>query len=276
MDEQIFGTPNEPTEPTPAVEPGQEPNEPANDDSRFQALAEQIDLTNKAVAGMATQLSNVFTDAANQPAPTPDPVIEPTVPPNTDEFLNDLAQRGSVVVDERVSAGIKEVTDRQFAPVMSTMIETTHDSLLQSQRDVVDEAWGPGTFDEVIMPELSKEITQLRTLNFRSLADKTAIKALVDRHIGLNYRTLKERDSKYVEEKETVAKKEHEDLVSSLPTGGAPRISLREGEIDEDTNMFFKELHAATGDKVDVKKFEGMRGVSSLSDYIKLTAGAKK
>ncbi len=274
MDEQIFGTttPEVPKEPANAAEPAVEP------DTRFELLAKEIANTNQAVASMADRLGEVFTDAGNQPDPTPVPVAPAAPTPQeqtTDDFLNDLTARGAAVVDERINEGIRKVSDAQFAPVMATMIETAHDGLIASKQNDVDSIWGPGTWNDVIKPELDKELTQLRTLNFQALADKNAIKALVDRHIGINYAALKERDSTYTEEQAAVAKKSRDDLISSLPTGGAPRISLREGEVDGDTQTFFKELFEATGNKIDVKKFEGMRDVSTLKDYLELTAGAK-
>ena len=271
MDEQIFGT----TSPEPTTESQETPKTP--EDTRFEVLAGEIANTNQAVAGMADQLGQAFTKVSEEPTTVepPRPVVDPTVPQTTDDFLNDLASRGATVVDERVTEGVKEIAAREFAPVMTTMIETAHEGLVAAKQAEVDSTWGPGTWAEIIKPELDKELTQLRGMNFQALADKNAIKALVDRHIGINYASLKERDGKFTEEQAEVAKKTRDDLISSLPTGGAPRISLREGEVDADTQLFFKELYEATGQKTDVKKFEGMRDVSSLDDYLKLTAGAK-
>ncbi len=219
-------------------------------------------------------MGRTFSEAAATPEPTPP--VEPTPEPTTDEFLNDLAARGAAPVDERIQAKINEAAQNLIAPIMTTMVETTHAGLLQTQKATVDSEWGPGTFDEVIMPDLAKELTQLRQLNFRALADTASIKALVDRHIGINYKTLKTRDTEYTEAKTKEAQQVRDDLITSLPTGGQPRISLREGEVDQDTQLFFKELHAATGETVDTKKFDSMRKVDSLADYLKLTAGSQQ
>ena len=264
MDEDIFGGGTPTPEPTPAPEPAA--------DTRLDALTERLEQTNQAVATMATQLGEVFTSAAAEPAPQP--VQAPVADPTTDEFLNDLATRGTAVVDERVNAGIKQVADAQLTPVLTTMIETAHTGLMAEQRMAIDSDFGVGTFDEVILPELSKEIGQLRSVNARALADGASIKALVDRHIGMNYQTLKTKETGHTTAQAEEATRVRDELIKSLPTSGGARISLREGEIDADTKTFFKELKDATGETIDTEQFDKMRSVNTLSDYLKVTAGS--
>jgi hypothetical protein len=271
MRENLFGT-EEPAAPvadtpeTPAEEPAAVP------DGKIAALETSVAETNQAVQNLAGRLESIFAQAAAQAEANNQPAQEPVAIDN-DQFLNELANDPSGTIDRRAQAVIAKMADEQLTPTLTTILETTHDTLLTKHEMEIDKEFGENTWSEIIQPAMEKDMANLRNVNYRAIADPGSIKALVDRQLGLNFKTLRERAT--TKEKADQEVKEAQ-VSQGLPQGGQPRIRMANSEPDEDAKLFFSEIEAATGDKIDTKTFMKLHNAgNTIDDYLAVVGGDK-
>lgn len=260
MDETLF---DEQTTEAETVEAPVEtlPAQPAIDYNK------QIDELRQAVAAVnqnVSQMAQIFQNAATSTATAPDPAP-------AGDLLNDLAARGDSGFNERVDRRVTELSNAQLAPHLQRLTETQHEGIMAEEearigKDFTQEGW-----DKIIKPGLEQDLLNLRNVNYQAIADRRSIKALVDRHVGMNYRALKALET--AAEKKTQETQVANDISRTLPGSRGPRISLRNDEPDEDTKLFLAEIEAATGEKTDPKEFMAMhRAGNTLEDFLKVTA----
>lgn len=228
MDDQIL--PEEPAQAQPL------PPAPAPADARLDRLEQAMG-----------QLADTVRDAANRltQAPTAPPVQKP------DEFLNDLAANPQEVIRREAAFAARQVGQEQN-PVLMNVLSASNQHLMNLHRQKVDGELGEGTFDELFLPQLNKDVAQLKSINPQAIADPATLEALVNRlYGGDNFPVLMER-RRNLEETARVRGVSH-----LLPSGGVPR--LRAGnpqeEIHPDAELFLREVEKATGENVDRKTY---------------------
>ena len=97
---------------------------------------------------------------------------------------------------------------------------------------------------------------------------------MIDRHVGLNYKAIRELE--VAAEKEKATKMSQDNRSFGLPGGRGPRVSLSNDEPDEDAKTFFAELEKATGEKIDQKQFMALhKSGNTLDDYLAVVAPKK-
>jgi hypothetical protein len=89
---------------------------------------------------------------------------------------------------------------------------------------------------------------------------------------------LAKREAARSEAEDKEAQQAMEEIVSQLPTSGVPRAAQREGVVDTpDAKLFFAEIEAATGEKIDPKAFGVLHKTgSTLSEYLAAVKPAEK
>jgi len=272
MEEQLFDTPpgsEEEATPPPKAPEGT-PASGAGDgtDERFAALESAIAETNQSVMSLTRSLA-----ASVQRANEAEQATDMNTIPDMDEFRSQLVDDPAGTIDRRAEAVVNRLAGEQLTPMLTTIIETTHDSLMAKHEAIIEDEFGQEAWTKVVEPAVKEDVGRLREHNIRALADPGAIKALVDRQIGMNWKDL---SAKQATHSATQRKTMEEEVSRGLPTGGNPRARMNTDVPDEDIKTFWADIEKATGEKVDQKTFMKLHNTgNSIDDYLKVVAGNK-
>lgn len=265
MEENLFGETGGEQAPQGVPDPAGETPPAVQDNAsaeRFAALESAISETNQAVMSLTRTLASSAEQAVRAEAAAE----RAAGAPDMDEFRAELVQDPAGTIDRRAQVVVERLAGEQLNPTLNTIIETTHETLLakheaQIARDFGEEAW-----EKVIAPAVAADVNTLRERNIRALADPTAIKALVDRQVGMNWRDLSERQAttKVAQEKAKA-----EEISTGLPQGGQPRVRLNPDQPDEDVKTFWADIEGATGEKIDKPLFMKLHQAgNTIDDYL--------
>lgn len=234
--------------------------------SQNQQLQAELEQTRMALESASSQAANAAqtVQAASAPPRAPAPG-EMTADEALKELANDPAGFASKVADGRIATAIAD----QFAPVLRPLLETTHANIINEHRAIFDSNIGVGKFDEIIMPQLQRDMDNLNRTNPAALGSKDTIRALVDRLQGQNREAINKAEGDVTD----LRAKGDEDLVArvvqQLPPSMRPRQTGTQAKLDQDGELFFEEIAKATGEKPDEKTFLALHGAGSgLQDYI--------
>ena len=268
MEEQLFG--EQAGEEAPAGTPGDGKaaiiDKPDVTGDRLEALEAAVADTNQAVLSLTRTLATsaeqaLAADAANR---------ETAEAPDLDEFRQELVNDPAGTIDRRAEAVSKRLAQEELNPTLVTIIDATHETLIAKHEAQVTNAFGDTAWAEIIEPALKEDISTLRDRNIKALADRTAIKALVDRQIGMNYESLA---AKKAETKEAKEKTVAEQISTGLPQGGQPKVRLNPDQADEDIKTFWGDIEEHTGEKVDKGLFMKLHNTgNTIDDYLAVTA----
>lgn len=275
MEEQLFGEqagaeappgpPAPPAEGTPAV-----PAAPSGAEDRLAALESAVADTNQAVLSLTRTLATSAEQALAADAAGREEAAEPDM----DQFRQELVNDPAGTIDRRAAAVAERLATEQLNPTLVTIIEATHDTLLAKHEAQITNEFGEEAWSKVIEPALKEDIGTLRERNIKALADQTAIKALVDRQVGMNYRDLAVRQA---ETKEAKEKAMAEQISTGLPQGGQPKVRLSADQPDEDIKTFWGDIEEHTGEKVDRVQFMKLHAAgNTIDDYLAATAKEAK
>lgn len=230
---------------------------------RLSQVEDSLASTNEALASLTRTLAQSVEQAAKQEG-------QASQSEGDDDYRQRLVNdpRGTIgdTAREIAERTTRELAGQEFTPVMASVIDATHRTLmkeheLQIRADFGDEAW-----DKVVEPAVRTDIETLRERNVRALADPAAVKALVDRQIGMNYKSLAAKQATHQKAKEQAMA---EQISTGLPAGGQPRVRLNPDEADEDAKQFFSDIEKATGVKTNVKEFMKLHNTgNTIDDYL--------
>jgi hypothetical protein len=270
MEETLFEDPPQASDP-PTQDPPQGGGPPAPQgnpaDERLSQLESAISETNQALASLTRSLAASM-QAANESE------MNSRVPVDLDAFRAELVEDPGGAIDRRAQAVVERMAGEQLTPTLTALIDTTHDTLMGKYEALVSNDFGPKAWDEVIKPAIKDDVNRLREINLRALADPVAIKALVDRQIGMNWKSLTAKQAEHAKQKEADVADE---ISRGLPQGGAPRIRMNPETPNEDIKIFWDDVEKATGQKVDRKEFMAMHNAgNSIDDFLAVTAKLQK
>jgi len=269
MEEQLFGEQGAPEAP-PVVTP-ETPETPAapvdtGSDDRLAALESAVADTNQAVLSLTRTLASSAEQAIRAEEAG-------AVAPDMDEFRQELVNDPAATIDRRAQAVVERLAETELNPTLVTIIEATNQTLLAKHEAQVTAEFGEEAWSKVIEPGVKADIDTLRERNVKALADQTAVKALVDRQIGMNWRDLATKQSDH---KEAQKKAMSEEISTGLPQGGQPRVRLNPDQPDEDIKVFWDDIETHTGEKVDKAQFMKLHAAgNTIDDYLAAVKGAK-
>jgi len=181
-------------------------------------------------------------------------------------FAADPSKFTTMVADGRISKAIAE----QLGPLLTPIIQTTHQSILQSKRAAFDTRFGVGKFDEIILPDLQRDLDQLSKSNSNSLGDQATMEALVDRIQGQKRTELNQAEQALTTSRDEATKADVARVVSALPPSMQPKPAGGIKELPEEAKTMLDEIERATGERPDEKRFIAVHNAGpGLGGYVK-------
>lgn len=193
---------------------------------------------------------------------------------SAEEFLNELAADPEGVIRRVAGETVVSSTNEAITPGLHQVYDVANKQLMEGYRAKVDNEFGIGTFDEVFKPQLDKDISQLKQVNPRAIADPPTMEALVNRlYGGDNFDKLLDR-RKVLETARTRG------LSHLVPAGGVPRLKTLTGdELPNDVEQFLRDVEKSTGETINRKEYAKLyytgvesgpgRHRTSVVDYLK-------
>ena len=248
-----------------------------DNDSNVQALNDQNTQLAEKVETLTSSLREATTALQSQAFPQQQQVAHTPQPPaDPDELIRRFANDPQSVVAEISNSEIDQRMSNTLAPMMTTIIDSAHNSVVGGERARLDAEFGPGTFDEVIMPELANDFRRLSETNQTALASSETVRALVDRVQGQHRVLLNDREKAYKESADKGEQAIVTRVVNSLPPSALPRPKAGDAPTEE-MKTFMGEVKSATGESVNEKAFIALHNAgSSLEDYLAATVTEEK
>jgi len=199
---------------TTTEEPSAAPAVPTNGHSTMSP--DQVEEMLDARLGPITQSlqgMNQFFQTLQQRAQEPAPQPEPNQEDWNNQFYND--PKGTIQREFEQSA----------AGVIGPTAQTLGDLVIENQRNIIDQQWGKGAWDEVFQPSLGPVIDEAKRTNPAQLLNKSAIENAVATVTGRNVDALVARRSAMSEE----STKAEEEQVNKLAQAVLSRTNLQGG-----------------------------------------------
>jgi hypothetical protein len=224
------------------------------------------------------QLTDTVRDAANRLTQAP----ASPAPRTNEEFLNDLAASPQEVIRREAAFAARQVASEHLNPAVLQVLDNGNTTLMHEHEMRIDQEFGEGTYKEVFAPQLEKDISQLRQVNPRAIADRGTIDALVNRlYGGENFPMLVERRQRL---EKTAGMR---GLSHLIPGGGVPRLRVGNPaeETPPDVEGQLQNWEKTTGERIDRKHFAKLyhtgqdsgpgRHRTGLQDYLDVTGADK-
>lgn len=215
-------------------------------------------------------------NSASQAIPEPAPPVPTQTSPHDmspDEALKELANDPAGFAQKVADGRIAQAIGDQFEPIIRPMMETTHQNILAAERLKFDMVTGVGKFDQIIMPQLQRDIDSLSKTNSAALGSAETIKALVNRLEGQNRYAINKAELDLVDVRRSNDDAMVAKVVQQLPPSMRPRSAGAAASLDEDGTLFFKEIEAATGVKEDPAEFLALQNTGGgLQEYLDAVA----
>lgn len=232
--------------------------------SSLEKMVAQLSEENRQLSTNLREATEALRNTNFQP-PAPTPQAQPSE--TAEALIQRFADRPREVIQEIADGQIDRTVNDRLSPIMNTVIRAAHDSVLGGERSRVDAEFGPGTFDEVLLPALEPDLKRLGQHNQMAMASRDTIAALVDRAIGQKRVALNERESNYKKSRETAGDDIVRRVVSQLPPSAQPRRSTERPS--QEMVEFLRKLETSTGDSMDTKDFMRYHQAgNSLEDYL--------
>ena len=185
------------------------------------------------------------------------------------EFAKDPNQFTAMVADGRISKAVGE----QLAPLLNPIVQTTHNNIVQSQRQSFDTKFGVGKFDEIIMPVLQGDIDALNKSNPAATTDQSTVSALIERIAGQKREEINEAEKNLAVTREEAEKQDVARVVAALPPSMQPKPAMGTTEVPEEAKSMFDEIERATGERPSESRFLAVHnaepGINGYVDAIK-------
>ncbi len=204
----------------------------------------------------AQQLLENATQAQPAATPTPDP-NKPVNPANmnADEALAMFAKDPKGFTQLIANGQINRVIAEQFAPLMNPMIASVNNNIMQSERAAFDIKFGPGKFDDLVMPKLSEDLQSLTATNSNALGDANTVKALIERITGTMRVELNEAESAFGKTRDDQEKAGIARVVATLPASMRPKPEGGTKELSNEAVEMFDAIERATGERPSDDRF---------------------
>jgi hypothetical protein len=275
MDDKLFEPTASDSDPKPPEGEGK-PDEGAKPqgDSDIASLKADVAATNQAVSDLTNTLKGLVEASKAQPAAV-EPADDPE-PPDPSDALNQLASDPQGYIEKAAKGVFDKGVGADVAPVARTLLETQHRAFMAQHKVEVDNTYGSGTWDEVLMPIMAPKVEQIKANNLVLLGRAETTDMLVAEAKGRNMDVLATRKATAAEAAKEAILKERIEIASTLPPSGVRSRPSAEGELTADAKLMLHEIEAKTGIKADPKTFAKLHGTgNTLSDYIAATGGSK-
>lgn len=124
---------------------------PAATKDDFEALGKNI---TKSLGDFAKEVTAAVATSRQAQAPQTTPAPTET---QGDEFLDNFVKDGKGTIAKVVQESVREM----IGPWVQSQVISTADTLRDTHRAAVDKAYGSGTWDEVVAPEMEKIFSQM-------------------------------------------------------------------------------------------------------------------
>lgn len=187
----------------------------------------------------------------------------------------DLTQRllDPAQAEAAIGSVVEKILKAQLAPTLTAQTESAYEDQLDRQRALVDGRWGPGSFDELILPEVESVVAQ--TPNAGAKATRNYINTLVQLATGKpeTLDKLIARQTKWQTEKK--AEDTDMDTGGVLDAGRRRRAST--SVLSDEDRAFMADVAAHTGEDIDMKRVEETKRVMDKHGFIdaQVMPGAK-
>ena len=257
---------------TPPAEPAEgDPNAGLADVVKTQG--EQIAQVTESIGTLSSAINQALQTPVEEPkaAPAPEPPA-----PSTEEDLQKLTSDPRGMIREEAERVAKEAVGEargELEPQQQVLVDNAHEVIMQGEQQRIDGIYGPGTFDEVIRPQIEGYFAQVRQQQPMSLASKTYVEANVRLIADKQRDVLNQREADWKTSEEARVVQERQDFVNSLPQGNFRKVTPAGDSLDDEGKAFLQRTAAGGGGRVDEKEFAAIHNSeqNSLLDYLKAT-----
>ncbi len=220
---------------------------------QFAALEQERKENSIKVTELQTKLDDMQKMLANPPAP-PEVVADPNKPVDpanmdADQALAMFAKDPRAFTQLIADGQINRVIAEQFAPLLNPMIASVNNNIMQSERAAFDIKFGPGKFDDLVMPKLGEDLKSLTETNSNALGDANTVKALIERITGTMRVELNEAEAAFGKTRDDEEKAGIARVVATLPASMRPKPEGGVKELSNEAVEMFDAIERATGER---------------------------